>query len=74
MAMVIAMVLALLTVLGRHAPNAVIRWISTAYVEVVRNTPFIVQIFVIYFGLPAIGVKFDPTRAAIVALRLTGLS
>ena len=38
------------------------------YVEFFRNTPFIVQIFFIYFGLPAIGLKFASFPAAIIAL------
>ncbi|HEY0297100.1 MAG TPA: amino acid ABC transporter permease [Bordetella sp.] len=38
------------------------------YVEFFRNTPFIIQIFFIYFGLPAIGLKFASFPAAILAL------
>jgi polar amino acid transport system permease protein len=33
---------------------------SAAYVELIRNTPFIVQLFFIFFGLPALGVKLSP--------------
>ena len=39
-----------------------------AYVELIRNTPFIVQLFFIYFGLPALGVKFSPEVASILAM------
>ena len=39
-----------------------------AYVELIRNTPFIVQLFFIYFGLPALGVKFSPEMASILAM------
>jgi polar amino acid transport system permease protein len=39
-----------------------------AYVELVRNTPFIVQLFFIYFGLPSLGVKLSPEVAAIIAM------
>jgi polar amino acid transport system permease protein len=38
------------------------------YVEVVRNTPFIVQLFFIFFGLPAAGVKLTETTAAFLAM------
>ncbi len=39
-----------------------------AYVELVRNTPFIVQLFFIYFGLPSLGVKLSPEVAAVIAM------
>jgi polar amino acid transport system permease protein len=41
-----------------------------AYVELIRNTPFLVQLFVIYFGLPAFGVRLGPMTAAILAMTL----
>ncbi len=42
----------------------------TGYVELIRNTPFLVQLFVIYFGLPSIGIRLDPFAAAILAMTL----
>jgi len=42
--------------------------IVAAYVEIVRNTPFIVQLFFIFFGLPAAGVKLTETTAAFLAM------
>jgi polar amino acid transport system permease protein len=39
-----------------------------AYVELIRNTPFIVQLFFIFFGLPAAGVKLSPETASIIAM------
>jgi polar amino acid transport system permease protein len=47
---------------------AVPRAIVGAYVELVRNTPFIVQLFFIFFGLPAAGVKLTPELAAVLAM------
>jgi polar amino acid transport system permease protein len=38
------------------------------YVELIRNTPFIVQLFFIFFGLPSLGVKFTPEFASILAM------
>jgi polar amino acid transport system permease protein len=38
------------------------------YVELVRNTPFIVQLFFIYFGLPSLGVKLSPEVASVIAM------
>ncbi|MBI1201978.1 MAG: ABC transporter permease subunit [Rhodopseudomonas sp.] len=43
-------------------------WIVVVYVELIRNTPFIVQLFFIFFGLPAAGVKLDETTAAFLAM------
>ncbi|MBL8704614.1 MAG: amino acid ABC transporter permease [Rhodospirillales bacterium] len=45
-----------------------VRWIVAAYVEMMRNTPFLVQIYVIFFSLPAIGLRFEANQAAVVAM------
>jgi polar amino acid transport system permease protein len=39
-----------------------------AYVELIRNTPFIVQLFFIFFGLPSLGVKLSPEAASVIAM------
>jgi polar amino acid transport system permease protein len=39
-----------------------------AYVELIRNTPFIVQLFFIFFGLPSLGVKLTPELASVIAM------
>jgi polar amino acid transport system permease protein len=47
------------------------RWLDNlvgVYVELIRNTPFIVQLFFVFFGLPGLGVKLSETQAAIFAL------
>ena len=47
------------------------RWLAaivSVYVELIRNTPFIVQLFFIFFGLPSIGVKLSPEVASIIAM------
>ncbi len=43
-----------------------------AYVELVRNTPFLVQVFFIFFGLPALGVRLETDVCAVIALTLNG--
>ena len=45
----------------------ILRIISTAYVEVIRGTPLLLQIIFIFFGLPLIGVRFGRFTAAIFA-------
>lgn len=42
--------------------------VAGAYVELVRNTPFIVQLFFVFFGLPAAGVRLSPEAASIIAM------
>ena len=45
-----------------------LRTIVSVYVELIRNTPFIVQLFFIFFGLPAAGVKLSPEVASVIAM------
>lgn len=47
---------------------APLRWGVGAYVELIRNTPFIVQLFFIFFGLPAMGVRLSPELASVIAM------
>jgi polar amino acid transport system permease protein len=49
-----------------------LRWLVIAFVELTRNTPFLVQIYFIFFALPYAGIRLDPTPTAIVALGLNG--
>lgn len=41
-----------------------------AYVELIRNTPFIVQLFFVFFGLPGLGVRLTPEQASVIAMVL----
>jgi len=42
----------------------------TAYVEVVRNTPFLIQLFIVYLGLPQLGIRLTPEQAAVITMAL----
>lgn len=66
----IGLVLALGVALLRLSPNPVLSNIARFYVSVIRGTPLLVQLFVIFYGLPSIGVVIDPWPAAIVAFSL----
>ena len=44
------------------------KWVAGTYVELIRNTPFIVQLFFVFFGLPAAGIKLSPEAASIIAM------
>ena len=54
----------------RVAPWAPLRWPATVYVSLFRGTPLLVQLFVIYYGLPSVGIEFTPVAAGILALSL----
>lgn len=47
-----------------------LRAFSASYVEVIRNTPLIVQLFIVFFGLPSVGIRLDAITASLIALAL----
>ena len=49
---------------------APVRALAGAYVELIRNTPFIVQLFFIFFGLPSLGLRLSSEVASIIAMTL----
>lgn len=56
--------------LGRVAPTRAVRFLSISYIEVFRNTPLLVQLYLIYFGLPVIGINLTPFPATLLAMTL----
>ncbi|PVE20552.1 ABC transporter permease [Microvirga sp. KLBC 81] len=56
-------------ILVRSGPRPV-RWFIRSYIEIIRNTPALIQIFLIFFVLPAFGLKLPPFEAASVALSI----
>lgn len=67
-AMVLGLVVSILGAVGKTSGIRPLRWLIDIYVEMIRNTPFLIQIFFIYFGLPAIGISMSPNSAALLAL------
>jgi polar amino acid transport system permease protein len=63
-------VISILLAAGRRGGSRILRGAITGYVEVVRNTPFLVQLFFIFFGLPSLGIRLDPFAAAVLAMTL----
>jgi polar amino acid transport system permease protein len=70
LASLVAYVLGLGLALLRRSPFAVVRWIVWGFVEFVRSTPLIVQIFFMFFVLPNIGIKFDPVPTGVITIGL----
>jgi len=56
--------------LARRSSSAILSRFVGAYIELFRNTPFLTQLFLLYFGLPSFGIKLDATSAAIFAMTL----
>jgi len=53
---------------ARSSRNPFWRALFGAYVELVRNTPFLVQLFFVFFGLPSLGMKLSEGQAALIAM------
>jgi His/Glu/Gln/Arg/opine family amino acid ABC transporter permease subunit len=71
-ALIVALTLGLVVALMRISPLRPLRYIALLYTDVLRGTPALVQLFIIYFGLSDLGLEFDPVTAAIVGLGING--
>ncbi len=58
----------LLLALGRVYGGRVANALCIGYIELIRGTPLLVQLFIIYFGLPSAGIVFSPLQAALIGL------
>jgi polar amino acid transport system permease protein len=65
---VIGLILGIALAWSRVHGSLPLRALAASYVEAIRNTPFIVQLFFVYFGLPAMGVRLSPEVASIIAM------
>ncbi|GAC1487575.1 MAG: amino acid ABC transporter permease [Acetobacteraceae bacterium] len=70
--MALSLLIAIFGALGRTSGPRWLRMIIAGYVEAIRNTPFLVQLFLIFFGLPAVGVRLDANQGALIAMVLNG--
>ncbi len=66
----IGLVIALAVALARLSPNVVLTNVARFYISVIRGTPLLVQLFIVFFALPEFGVKIDPFPAAVIAFSL----
>jgi polar amino acid transport system permease protein len=56
--------------LGRVYGDKIVNGFCVGYIELIRGTPLLVQLFIIYFGLPTIGIIFSPLQAALIGLAI----
>ncbi len=68
--MLLAIAVGLLVALLSHAGGRLGRGLVRGYVEIFRNTPLLIQIFIVYFGLPQIGLRLSPFLSGLSALTL----
>ncbi|WP_344248522.1 amino acid ABC transporter permease [Isoptericola hypogeus] len=70
MSFAFGLVLAFAVALLRLSRNRVLSGIGRVYVSVIRGTPLLVQLFVVFYGMPSVGVVVDPWPSAIIAFSL----
>ncbi|MGB4305384.1 ABC transporter permease subunit [Coprothermobacter proteolyticus] len=68
--LLVGLVFGLILALMKISTNWILKGISIAYIELIRGTPALMQIMLVYFGLPALGLNIDRLTAAVVALGL----
>jgi polar amino acid transport system substrate-binding protein len=69
-AMPLAILVGLLVALGRLYGPAPLRWLLAVYVEVLRGTPLLLQLFTIFFVLPGLGIRIPAFAAAVLGLAI----
>ncbi len=68
--MVLGLIVGLVVAIMRIGNSRTLSGIAQGYVSLMRGTPLLVQIFVVYYGLPDVGISLDPTTAGILTLTL----
>lgn len=67
---VLAMLIATVVALVQYARVPVLRQIARFYIWVIRGTPLLVQLFIIFYGLPSVGILLDAFPAAVIAFAI----
>lgn len=68
--MLVGLAVGIIGALARSWGVAPVRLAAATYVESIRNTPLLIQIFIVFFGLPSAGLRLDATTAAVIALSI----
>ncbi|MFD1883343.1 amino acid ABC transporter permease [Paracoccus pacificus] len=67
-----AMALGLAIALAERYGPRPLRWLIRAYIEIIRGTPFLVQLFLLYYGGPLVGLRLDALPAGLLGLTIYG--
>ncbi|MDX8045161.1 amino acid ABC transporter permease [Gracilibacillus sp. S3-1-1] len=66
----IGIIIALITAVMRLSPIRLVRAPATFYVSAIRGTPLLVQLFIVFYGLPTLGITLNPLPSAVIAFSL----
>lgn len=69
-AMILAIVIGMVAAVLSQVPGKWTRRLVRGYVELFRNTPLLIQLFILYFGLPQIGISMSPLACGVIALAI----
>lgn len=67
---IIGIILATLTALARISGSRILQWIARIYVSIIRGTPLLVQLFIIFYGLPTLNIEVEPYTATVIGFSL----
>ena len=67
---VLGLAIALVVALMRLSGRRLVAGVARAYVSVIRGTPLLLQLFIVFYGLPSLGITIDPWPSAIIAFSL----
>lgn len=68
LSMILAMIVGLFAALARMYGPWPLSWIAVSFIEIFRGTPLLIQLYLIFYGLPHMGLRFDPFIAAVIGL------
>lgn len=67
---IVGLIIALAVALARLSSNVVLTNVARFYISIIRGTPLLVQLFIVFYALPQFGIKIDPFPAAVIAFSL----
>ena len=68
--LIVGLIIGIVLSLGRVYGNWLFSGLCTGYIELIRGTPLLVQLFILYFGFPSIGISLTPLLAALIGLSI----
>lgn len=68
--MALGTILGMIAALSKLSKFKILRFVANQYIDIIRGTPLLVQLFIIYYGLPQVGIVIEPFPSAILGLSL----